>query len=80
LADKGLTRVFCEGGGGLAASLLTAGLVDRLELFQAGKVIGGDGFAAVAPMGIAALADAAQFKLVQTRQVGADLHSSWDRA
>lgn len=79
MADKGLTRVFCEGGGGLAASLLREGLVDRLELFQAGKVIGGDGTAAVAPMGINALADAAEFALVGTRQIGADVLNSWDR-
>lgn len=79
LADKGLTRVFCEGGGGLAASLLSDGLVDRLEVFQAGKIIGADGIAAVAGMGVDALADAAQFRLVQTRQVGADVLTSWDR-
>ena len=79
LADKGLTRIFCEGGGGLAASLLADGLVDRLEVFQAGKVIGGDGIAAVAGMGVRALADAAQFKLVQARQIGADVLTSWDR-
>ena len=40
LADEGLTRVFCEGGGALAASLLAAGLVDELVGFTAGAVIG----------------------------------------
>ncbi len=79
LADKGLTRVFCEGGGGLAASLLTAGLVDRLEVFQAGKVIGADGIAAVASMDVAHLADAPNFRLVATRRIGDDVLSSWDR-
>jgi diaminohydroxyphosphoribosylaminopyrimidine deaminase/5-amino-6-(5-phosphoribosylamino)uracil reductase len=79
LADKGLTRIFCEGGGGLAASLLADGLVDRLEVFQAGKVFGADGIAAVAGMGVDALSDAAQFQLVQTRQVGGDVLTSWDR-
>lgn len=78
LADRGLTRIFCEGGGGLAASLLSEGLVDRLEVFQAGKVIGGDGIAAVAGMGVQALTDSAQFKLVQTRRVGPDVLTSWD--
>lgn len=79
LADKGLTRIFCEGGGGLAASLLAKGLVDRLEVFQAGKVIGGDGTASVGPMGVQALVDAAAFTLVATRRVGSDVLSSWDR-
>ena len=80
LADKGITRVFCEGGGGLAASLLSAGVVDRLEVFQAGKVIGADGIAAVAGMQVSRLIDAATFKLVETRRIGADVLSSWDRA
>jgi diaminohydroxyphosphoribosylaminopyrimidine deaminase/5-amino-6-(5-phosphoribosylamino)uracil reductase len=72
--------VFCEGGGGLAASLLAAGLVDRLEVFQAGKVIGADGVSAVAGMNVAQLSDAAEFSLVGSRRIGADVLSSWDRA
>jgi diaminohydroxyphosphoribosylaminopyrimidine deaminase/5-amino-6-(5-phosphoribosylamino)uracil reductase len=80
LADQGLTRVFCEGGGGLAASLLQAGLVDQLEVFQAGKVIGGDGLAAVAAMGLNALADAPQFQRHRTRRLGGDIPSTWRRA
>ena len=32
LASKGITRILCEGGGRLAASLLKAGLVDDLSL------------------------------------------------
>ncbi|MBD0864246.1 MAG: bifunctional diaminohydroxyphosphoribosylaminopyrimidine deaminase/5-amino-6-(5-phosphoribosylamino)uracil reductase RibD, partial [Rhodobacteraceae bacterium] len=36
LAGQGLTRVLCEGGGTLAASLLTADLVDELIGFTAG--------------------------------------------
>lgn len=79
LAQDGITRVFCEGGGQLAASLLKADLVNRLEVFQAGKVIGGDGLPAVAPMQISALADAARFQCVQTRRVGGDVLTSWDR-
>lgn len=78
LAEKGLTRIFCEGGASLAASLLAARLVDRLEVFQAGKVIGADGISAAAGMGVTALADAAKFELVQTRQIGVDVLTSWD--
>lgn len=79
LAEKGITRVFCEGGGGLAASLLAAGLVDRLEVFQAGKVIGADGIPAVAGMNVSQLIDAAAFSLAETRRIGGDVWSSWDR-
>src|SRR5690606_14503224 len=47
LGSAGLTRVFCEGGGELAASLLRAGLVDRLASFTAGLALGADGRAGV---------------------------------
>ena len=43
LGKAGLTRVFCEGGGQLAASLLGAGLVDQLVHFSAGIGIGSEG-------------------------------------
>lgn len=43
LAVRGVASVFCEGGGELAASLLAAGLVDRLYLFVAPVVIGEGG-------------------------------------
>ncbi len=46
LADlhrRGVTRVLCEGGGRLAASLLAARLVDRIYLFVAPVFIGSDG-------------------------------------
>ena len=43
LAGRGVGSVFCEGGGLLAASLLAEDLVDRLYLFVAPVVIGGDG-------------------------------------
>jgi diaminohydroxyphosphoribosylaminopyrimidine deaminase / 5-amino-6-(5-phosphoribosylamino)uracil reductase len=60
LAARGITRLLVEGGAGLAAALLKARLVDRLAWFQAPLLIGGDGQAAVAPLGVAALAAAAR--------------------
>lgn len=79
LAARGITRVFCEGGGTLAASLLRADLVDALVGYSAGVVLGGDGLAAVAPLGLAHLADAPRFELVEARQIGADLFHQWRR-
>ena len=80
LGSKGLTRVFCEGGGHLAASLLRADLVDRLIIHTAGVVIGGDGLAGIAPMGRDVLSDAARMTLVSHRQLGADIEHIWERA
>ena len=77
LAARGVTRVFCEGGGGLAASLLRAGLVDELIGYTAGKVIGGDGRAAIGPLDLGLLADAPAFELVAMRRIGGDLFHHW---
>jgi diaminohydroxyphosphoribosylaminopyrimidine deaminase/5-amino-6-(5-phosphoribosylamino)uracil reductase len=57
LARRGITRVLCEGGAGLAASLLRAKLVDRLAWFHAPRIMGGDGLAATDALGVAALAE-----------------------
>ena len=77
LGRRGVTRVFCEGGGQLAASLLGSGLVDQLVGYTAGVVLGGDGRAAVAPLGLGALADAPRFQLVETRALGSDVLHRW---
>ena len=77
LAAKGITRVLCEGGGTLAATLLTAGLVDDIAVYAAGLVIGGDGRAAIAPLGLVALAGAPRLKLREAHQIGADSFTLW---
>ncbi|MCC7320309.1 MAG: bifunctional diaminohydroxyphosphoribosylaminopyrimidine deaminase/5-amino-6-(5-phosphoribosylamino)uracil reductase RibD [Rubellimicrobium sp.] len=77
LAGQGLTRVFCEGGGLLAAALLGAGLVDELHLFTAGAAIGAEGRPLLGPLGLARLVDAPRLALVRQQAIGADLHSIW---
>jgi diaminohydroxyphosphoribosylaminopyrimidine deaminase/5-amino-6-(5-phosphoribosylamino)uracil reductase len=61
LAARGITRLLVEGGARLAASLLRRRLVDRLAWFQAPLIIGGDGVAAIAGLGIGTMATAARF-------------------
>ena len=51
-AVEGLSRVFLEGGGKLAASFIKSGLVDTIEWFRAPILIGGDGLPAVAALGL----------------------------
>ncbi|NPD13912.1 bifunctional diaminohydroxyphosphoribosylaminopyrimidine deaminase/5-amino-6-(5-phosphoribosylamino)uracil reductase RibD [Xinfangfangia sp. D13-10-4-6] len=77
LAAEGLTRIFCEGGGALAAALIRAGLVDELAVFAAGALIGADGRAALGPLGLQALADAPRLRLLSSRRVGGDTLSRW---
>lgn len=76
LGARGLTRVFCEGGGGLGASLMQAGLVDELVVFSAGHAFGADGTAGLAAMGVTAIG-ARPFELVEARPCGADLMHRW---
>ena len=79
LADKGLTRVLCEGGGALAASLLREGLVDELIIHSAGLAIGAEGTPSLGAMGIDRLGAAPQFDLVEAKPLGADVQSIWRR-
>ncbi|KPN62210.1 diaminohydroxyphosphoribosylaminopyrimidine deaminase [Aliiroseovarius crassostreae] len=80
LAGQGLTRVFCEGGGALAASLMRADLVDELIGMTAGVALGAEGRPALAGMGITRLADAPRFTLIETRALGGDVLHRWSRA
>lgn len=80
IAAKGITRVFCEGGGGLAASLLRAGLVDDLVVFHAGCAIGDDGTPSLASLGVAALRDAPRFELADVSRIGPDIMHRWAAA
>lgn len=79
LGQAGLTRIFCEGGATLAASLISAGLVDELIGFTAGLVLGAEGLPAVGAMGISALDEAARFRLAEVRRIGGDVAHRWRR-
>ncbi|WP_244526516.1 bifunctional diaminohydroxyphosphoribosylaminopyrimidine deaminase/5-amino-6-(5-phosphoribosylamino)uracil reductase RibD [Marinovum algicola] len=79
LGAAGLTRVFCEGGGQLAASLLAAGLVDELICFTAGMALGAEGQPAIGALGVERLAEAPRLALAEVRPVGADVMSVWRR-
>lgn len=80
LASKGLTRIYCEGGGSLAASLMMADLVDELHVFHAGLMIGAEGTPSVGALGIAQLPEAQRFDLSDLRQIGPDVMQIWRRA
>ena len=73
LAGRGLTRVLVEGGGRLAASLLGARLVDRIEWFRAPGAIGGDGIPALAALGVARADDMPRFERVSSASLGEDV-------
>ncbi|WP_417742235.1 bifunctional diaminohydroxyphosphoribosylaminopyrimidine deaminase/5-amino-6-(5-phosphoribosylamino)uracil reductase RibD [Salipiger sp.] len=80
LGKEGLTRVFCEGGGQLAASLLSADLVDELVGFTAGIAVGAEGRPGIGAMGVDRLAEAPRFRLEEVRAVGGDVLHRWRRS
>ena len=79
LGARGITRVFCEGGGQLAASLLRAYCVDRLVEMRAGLALGAEGLPAIADLGLTSLADAPRFELDNMAPVGPDAVLEWRR-
>ena len=80
LEDEGLSRIFVEGGGQVAASFLRCGLVDAIEWFRAPIVIGGEGRPAVGALAVAALAQAPHFRRVEVRELGPDLWERYEKA
>jgi diaminohydroxyphosphoribosylaminopyrimidine deaminase/5-amino-6-(5-phosphoribosylamino)uracil reductase len=74
-----MTRVFCEGGSALAASLLEADLVDELVGFTAGLAIGAEGLPSVGALGLGHLRDAPHYDLVHCQPIGADVLHVWRR-
>jgi diaminohydroxyphosphoribosylaminopyrimidine deaminase / 5-amino-6-(5-phosphoribosylamino)uracil reductase len=79
LAARGITRVFCEGGATLAASLLADDLVDEVAIFSAGLAIGAAGHPVVGVLPQIPLAVAQRFSLQSLCQTGADSVMVWAR-
>nr|WP_111298358.1 bifunctional diaminohydroxyphosphoribosylaminopyrimidine deaminase/5-amino-6-(5-phosphoribosylamino)uracil reductase RibD [Paracoccus saliphilus] len=77
LAQRGLTRIFCEGGGSLAASFLSAGLVDQVIGYTAGLALGSEARPFLGATGWSRLAEAPRFRLVESRPIGPDLFHRW---
>jgi len=80
LGDRRLTRVLIEGGGEVAATFLTADLVDRVTSYQAGLLLGADSRSAVGPLALQELGFARRFTLIRTRIAGGDVMETWHRA
>jgi diaminohydroxyphosphoribosylaminopyrimidine deaminase/5-amino-6-(5-phosphoribosylamino)uracil reductase len=70
LAQRGITRVFCEGGPALADALAAAGLIDEVVLATAQTLLGGSGLPALGANLEGALAS--RFRLAATEQAGPD--------
>lgn len=77
LAERGITRLLVEGGAAIAASLLRARLVDRLSVFQAPILLGGDALPAIGPLSLDRLADAPAFERKAMEVLASDLGATY---
>lgn len=73
-------RIFVEGGGQVAASLLAADLVDALEWFRAPIVLGDEGRPGVGAFVLKDLAAAPRFRRTAVETVGDDLWERYEKA
>lgn len=74
LVERGIHSVLCEGGSGLGASLLEAGLVDEIAWFIAPKLVGGQAApGTVGGTGVGRMAEAWKLENVRYRRFGEDM-------
>ncbi|MFZ3035241.1 MAG: dihydrofolate reductase family protein, partial [Parvibaculum sp.] len=66
-----------EGGARLASSLMRARLVDRVEWFRSSTILGGDGYPAIAALGVEKVDDAPKMLMTGQIDLGADTLSSY---
>ncbi len=72
LGKRGLQSILLEGGAELNGAFWRAGLIDRIMMFVAPKVVGGEGKGVFAGPGIATMTEAAVLHDVRVRQFGDD--------
>jgi diaminohydroxyphosphoribosylaminopyrimidine deaminase/5-amino-6-(5-phosphoribosylamino)uracil reductase len=73
LAQRGLNDVLVESGANLAGAFIEQGLADELILYQAPKLMGGDGKNLVEMPNITALSQAKSLAITDVRLVGGDI-------
>ena len=79
LAKNGITTILIEAGGQVASSLVRHDLVDKLIVYRAPIVIGGDGIAACHPIGVEGLDDAKKFNLQKLQEIDGDIMEFYNR-
>ncbi len=73
LHRQSVLSVLVEGGSRLSASFMRAGLVDKIYMFIAPKLFGGDALSAFAPLGVSMPEEALQLRFETPRFFGNDL-------
>ena len=72
LFDRGIRRVFVEGGPTLASALVAADLVDEFAIYLAPALLGGGGLA-IGDIGVPSMAGIKRLELLGVQRLGNDL-------
>jgi diaminohydroxyphosphoribosylaminopyrimidine deaminase/5-amino-6-(5-phosphoribosylamino)uracil reductase len=80
LSDKGITKLLVEGGSRVAASFVTAGLVDEVWLFRGPKEIGEGGIAALDALPLSAITGSPGFVQRASETIESDTLTIYERA
>jgi diaminohydroxyphosphoribosylaminopyrimidine deaminase/5-amino-6-(5-phosphoribosylamino)uracil reductase len=80
LAEEGFTRVLAEGGARVAASLVSADLLDEVVIFRAPVVVGSDGVPALSGTALSAIERSPRYRAIDTAIVGDDQMRRYARA
>jgi diaminohydroxyphosphoribosylaminopyrimidine deaminase/5-amino-6-(5-phosphoribosylamino)uracil reductase len=73
LDQRGLRRVYVEGGPTLASAIVAAGFADEFSIYLAPVLLGGD-MLALGDLGIPTIGQALRLRLTAIEQLGDDLH------
>jgi diaminohydroxyphosphoribosylaminopyrimidine deaminase / 5-amino-6-(5-phosphoribosylamino)uracil reductase len=79
LGARGLTRIFSEGGPRVAAGLLGQGFADEVLIFTAPETLGRNGVLGLDADTAALLDDPQHYRLVETRMIGADRLTRYEK-
>ena len=80
LAKQGFTRLLAEGGAEVAASLVSADLLDEVILFRAAVVVGPDGVRALGGVALSAIERSPRYLQIEAGKVGDDIMRRYVRA
>ena len=73
LGERGVASILVEGGAALTTALLEQRLIDKMVLFVAPKIIGGDGVSVFGPCGVDSMGQALPMRELKSRSVGNDV-------
>jgi diaminohydroxyphosphoribosylaminopyrimidine deaminase/5-amino-6-(5-phosphoribosylamino)uracil reductase len=73
LGERDVASVLVEGGATLSAALLRRRLVDKVLLFVAPKIIGGDGISMIGPCGVETMEQVINLRDVVSQRLGNDV-------